>query len=99
MDWRDNWPSGLVNRLANGFDLGRMSGKVIHLHKIQIPRREQRENRIVILLRAGLGHIHTIHVAVPEADVLVVRNVGGVIIRTRSEERRVGKECRSRWSP
>ena len=24
---------------------------------------------------------------------------GGQIINTRSEERRVGKECRSRWSP
>ena len=23
----------------------------------------------------------------------------GVIVETRSEERRVGKECRSRWSP
>ena len=25
--------------------------------------------------------------------------VGGRIFATRSEERRVGKECRSRWSP
>ena len=24
---------------------------------------------------------------------------GKIIIRSRSEERRVGKECRSRWSP
>ena len=24
---------------------------------------------------------------------------GGKVIRDRSEERRVGKECRSRWSP
>ena len=24
---------------------------------------------------------------------------GGLILTTRSEERRVGKECRSRWSP
>ena len=23
----------------------------------------------------------------------------GVLLRSRSEERRVGKECRSRWSP
>ena len=26
-------------------------------------------------------------------------NVGGLIFSKRSEERRVGKECRSRWSP
>ena len=28
-----------------------------------------------------------------------VRIVSGVIEKERSEERRVGKECRSRWSP
>ena len=27
------------------------------------------------------------------------RGIHGVYIKTRSEERRVGKECRSRWSP
>ena len=26
-------------------------------------------------------------------------NIGDVIVASRSEERRVGKECRSRWSP
>src|SRR5260221_6385378 len=30
-------------------------------------------------------------------DLMVGR--GGVMVRGRSEERRVGKECRSRWSP
>ena len=37
----------------------------------------------------------------PEGDDLIVSNI--LIINTdegiRSEERRVGKECRSRWSP
>ena len=28
-----------------------------------------------------------------------VTAIGGGTIRDRSEERRVGKECRSRWSP
>ena len=28
-----------------------------------------------------------------------VNAVGGIGARSRSEERRVGKECRSRWSP
>ena len=27
------------------------------------------------------------------------KNYGGLAFTTRSEERRVGKECRSRWSP
>ena len=26
-------------------------------------------------------------------------SVGGQMVKKRSEERRVGKECRSRWSP
>ena len=31
---------------------------------------------------------------------ILVRNNGGLTLKlTRSEERRVGKECRSRWSP
>src|SRR5256885_9480771 len=32
-----------------------------------------------------------------ESDGKII--VGGVFIALRSEERRVGKECRSRWSP
>src|SRR2546430_2666830 len=33
-------------------------------------------------------------------DVMVNRRkVAGVLAEARSEERRVGKECRSRWSP
>ena len=27
------------------------------------------------------------------------RQVGALVVKDRSEERRVGKECRSRWSP
>ena len=41
-----------------------------------------------------------------EIEKLVVINLGltavslfGIVIAIRSEERRVGKECRSRWSP
>src|SRR3712207_8044111 len=30
---------------------------------------------------------------------LVLLGIGGTIAALRSEERRVGKECRSRWSP
>ena len=36
---------------------------------------------------------------VHEADVVYEEVVEGGITRLRSEERRVGKECRSRWSP
>ena len=30
---------------------------------------------------------------------LLIKNIDKKIVRGRSEERRVGKECRSRWSP
>ena len=32
-------------------------------------------------------------------NVLLVTQYSNEIINNRSEERRVGKECRSRWSP
>src|ERR1039458_515172 len=52
-----------------------------------------------ILLAAGLG----IAFRNRPADVLPVAAVtpelAGALQRDRSEERRVGKECRSRWSP
>ena len=35
----------------------------------------------------------------PTADSLHIGHLVGVMILKRSEERRVGKECRSRWSP
>ena len=33
------------------------------------------------------------------SDMPVLANLFGTVQRVRSEERRVGKECRSRWSP
>ena len=33
------------------------------------------------------------------AGVAAIAVVAGVTLAVRSEERRVGKECRSRWSP
>src|SRR3712207_8354814 len=38
------------------------------------------------------GEAQPAHVAVAEHEL-------GELLRVRSEERRVGKECRSRWSP
>jgi len=37
--------------------------------------------------------------AVSVAQVDTARITGTITDQTRSEERRVGKECRSRWSP
>src|SRR3712207_8117440 len=40
---------------------------------------------------------HLAHVLVPEPATGL--EVGPPLVHVRSEERRVGKECRSRWSP
>ena len=37
--------------------------------------------------------------ALPEKDFLAACTRCGQCVQARSEERRVGKECRSRWSP
>ena len=34
-----------------------------------------------------------------DTAIVDLDNEGNTVIRNRSEERRVGKECRSRWSP
>src|SRR2546426_1073383 len=44
--------------------------------------------------------LHGLHVGFVRADLLLLDQLEqGVVQRQRSEERRVGKECRSRWSP
>ena len=48
--------------------------------------------RIVVLPQHQLPMVHVL-VTIPAGSALDPRN------RPRSEERRVGKECRSRWSP
>src|SRR4029434_975093 len=43
-------------------------------------------------------HTHTLTVHSP-AFPISAHGLMGVVMTRRSEERRVGKECRSRWSP
>ena len=54
-------------------------------------RREQRGRHIQVLRRAGGGQYRAL--------ARVCRPAQQACHTTRSEERRVGKECRSRWSP
>src|SRR2546429_9419438 len=46
----------------------------------------------------GIEDIHVQGLTLPEVSNLL-RIAYGKILHDRSEERRVGKECRSRWSP
>ena len=56
-----------------------------------------------IFLSIGYSSCHWCHVMAHESfendDVAKIMNENFVNIKVRSEERRVGKECRSRWSP
>ena len=65
---------------------------------------EDRRGVSVEGLQTGGGHARvdlTGHAQVHVEDELDLRILGGVggLLFDRSEERRVGKECRSRWSP
>src|SRR2546430_7891218 len=51
---------------------------------------------LVPLRRQGPGRAPSTWRAPPGPRV---HHEGRVLVRSRSEERRVGKECRSRWSP
>src|SRR5450830_433010 len=69
-----------------------------------LPLALRREVRWIAVRPSDLGH-HDLEVGEPVLCAYVLEVVVvpapplGVIVRVRSEERRVGKECRSRWSP
>src|SRR3712207_6649456 len=48
---------------------------------------------------ADLGIVGENELLEKEGDAEIIRRLGFSKCRLRSEERRVGKECRSRWSP
>ena len=53
--------------------------------------------RTLVTQLIGIGFILP---SLPQMGVLAVESLAAVLLAlTRSEERRVGKECRSRWSP
>ena len=57
---------------------------------------------IIGLVVAGLSTLFSVssaHLAASFSGILAVTFLVNGIATTRSEERRVGKECRSRWSP
>src|SRR5260221_4428777 len=47
----------------------------------------------------GEGNLEMVRTARSIGATSKFAGSGGAIVGTRSEERRVGKECRSRWSP
>src|SRR3712207_752721 len=51
------------------------------------------------ILRSEVRQLERVPAPVPVAAELGLQESDSVIVLDRSEERRVGKECRSRWSP
>ena len=66
----------------------------LFIHAAQAQQAEQRPKRTV-LQKSDIGATGR------EATMQIVEFAQGMaeVAHTRSEERRVGKECRSRWSP
>ena len=68
----------------------RLRGALVDLRefrRIDLDRRDVVEKQLVLLYQGD------------RFDVLFMDEVRGAVHSSRSEERRVGKECRSRWSP
>ena len=68
-----------------------------------VDKKALRGARIAVLGYGSQGRAHALNLKDSGFDVVVgVRRSGGSWAKAkkdRSEERRVGKECRSRWSP
>src|SRR3712207_9190388 len=62
------------------------------------PALAESRNRVLRVVREDRSSVGEVVQAV-ESDVALVITVLRIANRSRSEERRVGKECRSRWSP
>ena len=62
-----------------------------HLWRDRCDTSSQRAPRVLIRVFVAPGEL--------ERSVAFYEQLQGVVADARSEERRVGKECRSRWSP
>ena len=81
----------ILGLLGGGHCLG-MCGGLMGALTLAIPP-EQRGRRLQLLLAYNLGRI------LSYATAGVLFGLAGWAVASRPEERRVGKECRSRWSP
>src|SRR3712207_8653128 len=64
-----------------------------------VPLQRAREDENSVMVQHPMGDVEALGLL--KVDFLGLRNLDVIeeTLKTRSEERRVGKECRSRWSP
>src|SRR5256884_1889961 len=83
---------------------------VVRAHNETVGRRDPTAHAELLAVQRALSLLHTdrlgdctLYVTLEPcaqcAGAIVLAKVGRVVFGARSEERRVGKECRSRWSP
>ena len=70
-----------------------LKGDII-MNKLKIFKNEE-FGQLSVIVKNNKEYIEAIEVA----TILGYSNPRDAVTRHRSEERRVGKECRSRWSP
>src|SRR3712207_9472587 len=83
---------------ANFLDIGTVndSSRVVNSFKVILA--DPRVKAILINIFGGMARTDVIAAGAVEAMQTMNLKIP-VVVRLRSEERRVGKECRSRWSP
>ena len=55
--------------------------------------------RRLIIMRRVMGAVGTVILEILKWILRIILGALKLVLGLRSEERRVGKECRSRWSP
>src|SRR2546429_10023584 len=93
LDWDDYVGRLIIGRIV--------SGRVRQADRVAVVHRDGATEFAKVTVLYGYEGLKRIEIAEASAGELVA--IAGIdtieIGETRSEERRVGKECRSRWSP
>ena len=93
MDVSLSYISAFIIGLLGGAHCIGMCGGLMNALSFAVPQQRSPWHRNIILLLYNLGRIFSYSIAGALIGSL------GWWLQNRSEERRVGKECRSRWSP
>src|SRR3989449_11707386 len=101
----EGWVWGVSD--AEGEHLGRIGGIVVEalaalpaIHSCQNHALEERRRRVALLAVLGEHDLGDLVGRIQSDEVEQRQWTHGIAAaQLRSEERRVGKECRSRWSP